>query len=144
VTLKAGETRDVHVRLDSPENEEISIATLDSRTLGTWLESAGSIDDRAAIDALTEIAGLQRAVADVQSRVADIDTRTAAIAKDQERLRANLAGVPKESDLAKRYVATLNSQETELADLAHKRTEAQQDRTAAKAKLDSAIAAVKF
>ena len=144
VTLAAGETKDVHVRLVSPKDEQIAIVSLNLKALDMWLVSAGSINDRAAIEALTEIAALQRAVSDAQSRVADVDAQTAPIAKDQERVRANLAGVPKESDLAKRYIGTLGSQETELADLAHRRNTAQQEQVAAKGKLDAAIATVKF
>jgi hypothetical protein len=144
VSLNAGETKQVPVRLVSPEAEDIRIVSLDARSLGSWLESAGSLNDRAAVDALTAIAGLERAVSDAQARVSDIDSQRSLIVTDQERVRANLVGVPKESDLAKRYVGKLSDQETELSDLAKRRAAAQQDQVAAKAKLDAAIAVVKF
>jgi hypothetical protein len=144
VSIDAAKSKDVHVRLAAPSVEDVRIADVNGDMIDSWLEMAGKIDNPAVLNALKEIAALQRAVSDAQAHVADLDSQTALIVKDQERLRANLAGVPNNSDLAKRYIGTLSNQETELTDLAHKRAQAQQDAKAAKDKLNEAIANVKF
>lgn len=144
VSLNAGETKDVHVRLVQPLFDEIAIGGSNQAAVDSWLAAANALGNHAAIDALTEIAQLRRAVAEVDTRVRDIDAEVGRVGKDQERLRANLAGVPKNSELAKRYIETLSSQETDLANLAHKRAAALQEQNAAKAKLDNAIANAKF
>ena len=82
--------------------------------------------------------------ADIDKKIEDIDAHVARIQKDQERLRSNLGQVPKDSDLAKHYLETLAAQENELAGLARDRSLAEQAQTAAKAKLDDEIAAMKF
>ena len=48
-----------------------------------------------------------------------------AIADEQARLRENLARVPANSDLQRRYLATLDKQETELEAIAGRRVEAE-------------------
>ena len=93
---------------------------------------------------VSELAKQRRAVADTDKKIQDIDAHVERIQKDQERLRSNLGEVPKDSDLAKHYLETLTAQENELAGLAHDRTAAEQAQTAAKAKLDDEIAAMKF
>jgi hypothetical protein len=140
----AGETKLVHLRLVHPFQEEIGITNLDDSALEIWLASARALNNRAAIDALSEIAKRRRAVADAQSKIEDMDAHVERIHKDQDRLRLNLAQVPKDSDLAKRYLETLTTQETELSGLSRDRATAEQNRVVAETKLADGIAMVKF
>ncbi len=144
VAIGAGETRKIDFRLVHPLQEEITLANLDDAALGIWIASARSLGNRAALDALTEIANLRRGVSDANSKIDGIDAHVGRIQTDQDRLRLNLAQIPKDSDLAKRYLETLSSQETELSGLAKDRAAAEQAHETAKTKLADGIAAMKF
>ncbi|TMJ26393.1 MAG: DUF4139 domain-containing protein [Alphaproteobacteria bacterium] len=76
-------------------------------------------------EALGKILQLQQAVAEAQRQMTRIDTERQQIVQEQARLRDNLARVPANSDLQRRYLATLDKQETDLEALAKRRAEAE-------------------
>ena len=76
-------------------------------------------------DALTRILQLQGAVAEAERKVTQAEAEKQAIVQEQARLRENLAKVPANSDLQRRYLATLDRQETELEAIARRRAEAE-------------------
>ncbi len=76
-------------------------------------------------DALTKVLQLQQTVADAQRKVSQADTERQQIVQEQARLRENLARVPANSDLQRRYLATLDKQESELEALAKRKAEAE-------------------
>ncbi|UYN97723.1 MAG: DUF4139 domain-containing protein [Enhydrobacter sp.] len=76
-------------------------------------------------EALTRVLHLQQAVADAQRVVASLEGARQQIVQEQARLRDNLAHVPANSDLQRRYLATLDRQETELEALAKRRSDAE-------------------
>jgi len=76
-------------------------------------------------DALTKVLQLQEAVAEAERKGKQIDIERQQIIQEQARLRENLARVPANSDLQRRYLATLDKQESELEALAKRRTEAE-------------------
>ena len=76
-------------------------------------------------EALTKVLQLQQAVAEAQRKVTQIDSDKQQIVQEQSRLRDNLARVPANSDLQRRYLATLDKQETELEAIATRRTDAE-------------------
>ncbi|WP_425065908.1 DUF4139 domain-containing protein [Reyranella sp.] len=81
---------------------------------------------------LTRVLQLQQAAAEAQRKVAQVDTERQAIVQEQARLRENLARVPPTSDLQRRYLATLDKQETDLEALANRRTDAEKSAEAAR------------
>jgi hypothetical protein len=78
-------------------------------------------------DALTKVLQLQGAVADAQRKVTQADAERQQIVQEQARLRDNLARVPANSDLQRRYLATLDKQETELEAIAKRRADADKE-----------------
>jgi hypothetical protein len=76
-------------------------------------------------DALVKVLHLQAAVGDAQRKVTQADSDRQQIVQEQARLRDNLARVPENSDLQRRYLATLDKQETELEAIAQRRAEAE-------------------
>jgi hypothetical protein len=76
-------------------------------------------------EALTRILQLQQAVGEAERAVAKIDADRQQIVQEQARLRDNLGRVPANSDLQRRYLATLDKQETELEAIAKRRADAQ-------------------
>ncbi len=76
-------------------------------------------------EALTRVLQLQQAVAEAQRGVTQADNARQQIVEEQGRLRDNLARVPANSDLQRRYLATLDRQETELEAIAKRRVDAE-------------------
>jgi hypothetical protein len=91
-------------------------------------------------DALTKVLQLQGAVADAQRKVAQADAERQQIVQEQARLRDNLARVPANSDLQRRYLATLDKQETELEAISKRRADADKEVEAAREALRSYVA----
>ena len=91
-------------------------------------------------DALTKVLQLQGGVADAQRKVTQADAERQQIVQEQARLRDNLARVPANSDLQRRYLATLDKQETELEAIAKRRTDADKEVEAAREALRTYVA----
>ncbi len=76
-------------------------------------------------EAFTKVLQLQQSVAEAQRRGAQVDAERQAIVQEQARLRENLARVPANSDLQRRYLATLDKQESDLEALAKRKVDAE-------------------
>ena len=83
-------------------------------------------------DALTKVLQLQQAAAEAQRKVQQVEAERQAIVQEQARLRDNLARVPANSDLQRRYLATLDKQESDLEALAIRRADAEKAAEAAR------------
>jgi len=76
-------------------------------------------------EALTKVLQFQQAVSEAERKLAQLDADRQQIVQEQGRLRDNLGRVPANSDLQRRYLATLDKQETDLEALTKRRTEAE-------------------
>lgn len=83
-------------------------------------------------EALTRVLQLQQVAAEAQRKAVQVDAERQAIVKEQARLRENLARVPANSDLQRRYLATLDKQETDLETLAKRRADIDKEVEAAR------------
>ena len=90
-------------------------------------------------EALAKILQLQQAVAEAERKVTKLDADRQQIVQEQARLRDNLSRVPANSDLQRRYLATLDKQETELEAIAKRRAEAEKAVEAARQALRSYV-----
>ena len=90
-------------------------------------------------EALTKILQLQQAVGEAERKVTQVDAERQHIVQEQARLRDNLARVPANSDLQRRYLATLDKQETELEAIAKRRGDADKAVQAARDTLRSYV-----
>jgi hypothetical protein len=91
-------------------------------------------------EALAKILQLQQAVQEAQRQLTRVDSDRQQIIQEQARLRDNLSRVPANSDLQRRYLATLDKQETELEALAKRRADAEKAVEAARDTLRSYVA----
>jgi hypothetical protein len=91
-------------------------------------------------DALTKVLQLQGGVADALRKVTQADAERQQIVQEQARLRDNLARVPANSDLQRRYLATLDKQETELETIAKRRADADKEVETAREALRTYVA----
>ena len=111
-----GTTWTLPVVLERPVEERVQLTTLSPARLAA-LASEGQL--LPALRAALTRAGALRTELDRRSGVVDdLKARQAAIFADQERLRHNLAAVPAGSELQRRYLATMQKQETDLGSLA--------------------------
>lgn len=90
-------------------------------------------------DALARIVQLQQAVAEARQRGSKVTADRDQIVQDQARLRENLGQVPANSDLQRRYLASLDKQETELEALKARKAEADKAVEAAESALRTYI-----
>ena len=90
-------------------------------------------------EALTRILQLQQAVSEAERKLAQIDSERQDIVQEQDRLRNNLGSVPENSDLQRRYLKTLDRQETELEAIAKRRTDAEKALQSARNALGSFV-----
>ncbi|HSI00875.1 MAG TPA: DUF4139 domain-containing protein [Reyranella sp.] len=93
-------------------------------------------------EALTRILQLQQAVGEAERRMGQIDAERQQIVQEQARLRDNLGRVPSNSDLQRRYLATLDKQETELEALSRRRADAEKAVQAARDTLRTFISQI--
>jgi hypothetical protein len=91
-------------------------------------------------EALARVLQLQGGVAEAQRAVARLETNRKQIIDEQARLRDNLARVPANSDLQRRYLATLDRQETDLENLSKQKAEAEKAVEAARNALRAFVA----
>ena len=86
-------------------------------------------------EALTKVLQLQGVVAEAERKLGKLDADRQQVVQEQARLRDNLARVPANSDLQRRYLATLDKQETDLEGIATQRIDADKAVEAARATL---------
>ena len=91
-------------------------------------------------EALARVLQLQQTTAEAQRRVAQVEAERQQIVQEQARLRENLARVPANSDLQRRYLATLDKQETQLEVLAGRKADAEKGVEAAREALWTYVA----
>jgi hypothetical protein len=112
VELAAGSEATTEVVLERPVLEQIQVASL---ALDRVLAYASDRELSAPIrDAFAEIAKLKREVARHDHQIAELEQGRERLVSDQGRIRDNLARVPRDSDLYRRYMNKLDTQETEL------------------------------
>ncbi len=93
-------------------------------------------------EALAKVLQLQQAVAEAERKLTKFDSDRQQIVQEQARLRDNLARVPANSDLQRRYLATLDKQETDLEGIAKQRTEAEKAVEAARQALSTYVSQI--
>jgi predicted nuclease with TOPRIM domain len=89
---------------------------------------------------LTEALKVKGSWDKVRQDVQAANTRIQAITQDQQRLRSNMRELPRDSDLFKRYLKTLEEQEKEMDELQTKLKALQADETKARSAYDDFLA----
>jgi hypothetical protein len=121
--LKGGEAYTFEVVQEQTVAQELALVSADIDQV-RFFARAREFDQKTR-DALTRVILLQGSLADAQKVVTEIDGQRQRIVQEQARIRDNLARVPSGTDLHRRYLATLDRQETELEALAKRRGDAE-------------------
>lgn len=119
--LAAHKATRLTVREEWVREESLALLASDPGQLAFYARS-GELP-KAVREALARAAGLRQAVADAEREVARRDAAVEEIAREQERLRQNLAATPPESQYHGRLIAKLDEQETAVEKLQAERAE---------------------
>lgn len=111
-TVAGGTTRSLGVTMEKPVVERIALVDLSVDRLQAFAASREL--DQGLRRAFEKLAGLRRSVDLARAKIQAIENQKAEIHVDQARLRDNLASVPSDSDLHRRYLAKLTDQEDAL------------------------------
>jgi hypothetical protein len=132
----------VPVTLERPVVQQIALIDANADRL-TAIARMGGLDETAR-SAIRRAAELKREIDRRQAALGEFEARRKAIGEEQARIRDNMARVPANSDLGRRYVAKLNEQETELEKLETDRAAAAKRVEEAKKALSDYVASVKL
>jgi hypothetical protein len=135
--LKGGETQTFQVVQEQVVKQELELADGDEDRIVIFAKAKEF--DQKTRDALNRIIQLQNVVKTAEKRVEQGEAARKRIAEEQQRIRENLRSVPTNSDLHRRYIATLDRQETELEGLNRQRAAAEQAVEAARNQLEAYI-----
>lgn len=124
------QTQTLEVAQEQTRHQELRLLDTGSDQIRAFAQ-AQEFDTKTR-DALTRILQLQQSVSEAERKAAQLDAERQTIVQEQARLRDNLARVPPTSDLQRRYLATLDKQETELETLAKRRDDAEKEVRAAR------------
>jgi hypothetical protein len=138
VALKAGESKTVTVRLESPAIETLRVADMSKEQIA--LVTSTSAIDAAVKDAFAKLAKLRRVVDDKQAAETELQGKLEALQSDQSRIRDNIGKIGPDSSLYKRYLEKLTEQETQIEKLQAAIDTAAAETRAARAGVDSFIA----
>lgn len=111
VAVPAGGSAQVQAVLEHVQVDTYGLIDADAKMLLSWGELAS--DPKLASN-LTELSLARSEVAAAERQVAEIGEREEKIVSEQARIRSNLGAVPKDSELARRYLAQLGAQEDDL------------------------------
>ena len=132
------QTQTFEVVQEQTQQQELRLVDTAADQIRVYAQ-AREFDDKTRA-ALINVLHLQGAVAEAQRKVTQADADRQQIVQEQARLRDNLARVPANSDLQRRYLATLDKQETELEAIAKRRADAEKAVEAAREALRSYVA----
>ena len=117
------QTQTFEVVQEQTQQQELRLVDGSADQIGVYAQAREF--DAKTREALTKVLQLQGAVGDAQRKVTQADAERQQIVQEQARLRDNLARVPANSDLQRRYLATLDKQESDLEAIAKRRADAE-------------------
>ena len=139
VAVPAGGTAETRAVLEHVQIDAYDLVDADEALLVRWAALATDPELGGKLKTLSqaraEVAAATRTVEEIGEREAKVQT-------EQERIRSNLGAVPKDSELARRYLTRMGGQEDELAKLAAARAEAESGLKASQARIRTLIAAL--
>ncbi len=115
LSLKAGETAEVTFLFERPQGERILLDDLDPKSLAYLIDARFMPEELKP--KLSELMSLKATVAKAERALSTLQQEERSIVEDQARIRENLAAVPSDSDLGRRYLRQLSDQEDRLESL---------------------------
>ncbi len=114
VNAPKGATKKATLKLERSERRTVRLATFDAAQIYATLRGLENADP-ALKKAISELGEIVAAINSANRERNKLESEVAEIADDQERIRKNLRAVGQGSDLGRRYLDTLRSQEERLS-----------------------------
>ncbi|MFA5550295.1 MAG: hypothetical protein WDA03_01645 [Trueperaceae bacterium] len=128
---------ELEVVAERVDSQQLALTNLGSDVIALYLQNVElSEQDRAT---LTRIVDLQAQIASAQRASERTDAQVDVIFQEQQRIRANMAALDRNSDLYRRYVAELTAQEDDLAELRDLQTQQGDELEALRAALNQLV-----
>lgn len=103
------------VRQQRTDQQSLGLLDISETQLSMWVR--GGTASAQVLEAFRRASQLQQAVNEARQQIAQIQAQRQAIFEDQERIRRNMGSIDRNSEIAARYMRTLNEQETRLTEL---------------------------
>jgi len=116
VEAPKGQTTTASLRLERTDTKSLRLTSLDPSRLYTTLQGLENADP-ALKETISELSGVVSAINKAEQERNRLQREVSNIADDQERIRKNLETVGQGSDIGRRYLDTLRSQEDRLEEI---------------------------
>lgn len=137
LSCQAGEACRLSVVSERLDRQTLALNNLTSDNLALYLENATvSAEDRATLE---RFVALQRDIVAQDHLIQANENATSAIYREQERIRSNMDALDRNSELYRRYVASLNQQEDQLLELQQEFADLTAARQVLQAQLDDLL-----
>lgn len=130
------------VVLERTADEGIAILTSGLDTIDLYLRSR--VISPAVKKALDEFIAKRTALDAVKRQLAEVEIQTRTIEQEQTRLRENIKALPDGSDIVKRYLTKLDTQETEIDKLRSQSTDLRKQVDTKQAELEQFVMGLQF
>ncbi|MGI8979509.1 MAG: hypothetical protein ACR2FY_09810 [Pirellulaceae bacterium] len=134
VTAEPGKPATLTIKEQRTANEQLGLSNLDDGTIQFYI-SAKVVSDKVKA-ALAEVIKRKAAHGQLIAKRGELERQVQIIFDEQNRIRQNMAQLPKDSDLFRRYVTKFNEQEDKIDQLREQIKKAITDETAGRDSLN--------
>src|SRR5207248_2072664 len=134
VKADAGKPATLDVKEEHMQRESIALTNLDDNRIGIFLSAPQVSED--VKNALRQIVQRKTAIQQLNQKRQELERQIAVIDAEQKRIRENMAQLPKDSDLFRRYVTKFTEQEDQVDALRKQTTAAIDEENRLKKSLD--------
>jgi len=134
VKAEPGKPATQEVTEEYTQREQIALTNLDDNRIGLFLSAPQVSED--VKSALREIVKRKTAIQQAGQKRQELERQVSVIEAEQKRIRENMAQLPKDSDLFRRYVTKFTEQEDQVDALRKQTTAAIDEETRLKKSLD--------
>ncbi len=115
VQAEPGKPADLVIREERTDVQYLALGNIDDNTIGIYLK-APQVSEKVKA-ALAEVIKRKAGLAALAAKRAELERQVTVIFDEQNRIRQNMAQLPKDSDLFRRYVTKFNEQEDAVEQL---------------------------
>ena len=134
VDAQPGKPANLSIREERTDVQYLALTNLDDNTIQIFIK-AKEVSDKVKT-ALAEVIKRKAALAALTAKRAELERQVTVIFDEQNRIRQNMAQLPKDSDLFRRYVTKFNEQEDKVEQLRAQIKTASDEETASRRALD--------
>jgi chromosome segregation ATPase len=135
--MDAGNTTNFRIVEEVETYNSYSAMQLDVNAILQYAKTGAASD--AVVQAFREIGRRQNEIAGFQRTIDDLERERVRIREEQERIRANMNTIDRNSDLYRRYMGKFTEQETRIEAIATETQKAQESRDKAQAALNDFV-----